>query len=92
MQVRNARQYRRRKSARAIHFFFPLGGLANRAGSICSLARPRTEKSLAARSRRVPPHFSPRAVSSLLSLSKPSASISAAEVKASKSRVARPVS
>ena len=69
-----------------IHFFFPLEGLANRAGSICSFARPLTEKSRAARSWRVPPHFSPSAVRAPLSFSRPSNSISAAEVKASKSR------
>lgn len=68
-----------------IHFFFPLGGLANTAGSICPCASPRTEKSLAARSCSVPPHFNPRAASSHLSFSRPSISNSATQLNASKS-------
>lgn len=57
---------------------------------MCSFARPLTEKSLAARSCRVPPHFSPRAISSHLSLSKPSDSNSAAELNANRSTASRP--
>ncbi|KAL0609298.1 Protein GVQW1 [Plecturocebus cupreus] len=62
--------------------------LANKAGSICSFASPLTEKSLAARSCKVPPHFSPRAISSHLSFSKPSNSSSATELNATPSESA----
>jgi len=67
------------------YFFFPLEGFANKAGSIWSLDRPLTEKSLAALSFKVPPHFNPKDISCIFSLSNPKASISAAELNASRS-------
>ena len=67
------------------HFFFPLLGLASRAGSICSGFSPLVEKRRAARSARVPPHFSPCLISSAFSFSKPSASSAFTEPTASRS-------
>ena len=54
-----------------LHFLLGLAGLASSAGSIWSGASPLMEKSRAARSVSVPPHFKPRDISSSFSTSRP---------------------
>lgn len=70
------------------YFFFPFEDFANNAGSISLLVRPLTEKSLAALSCNVPPHFSPKAINSSFSFSNPRASSSVTEENSSRLIVA----
>lgn len=53
------------------HFLLGLAGLASSAGSIWSGVSPLMEKSRAARSVSVPPHFKPRDISSSFRTSRP---------------------